>query len=75
MTLVVPQQLTALSNMNEISTTPLEGGLKRVKFAKTPIMSTYLLAFVVGDLSYIESVTKDAQKTVVRMSILSLIVS
>ncbi|CAJ0879935.1 13854_t:CDS:10 [Entrophospora sp. SA101] len=56
-TLIVPSELTALSNMNVISEKPLADGKKEVMFAKTPIMSTYLLAFVVGDLAYIEKKT------------------
>ena len=53
-TLVVPSDLQAVSN------TPVErecedvGGMRRVEYAKTPVMSTYLLAFVVGDLRSIE---------------------
>ena len=66
-TLTVPEQLTALSNMNEVGTSKQADGLKVVKFATSPIMSTYLLAFVVGDLGYIEGVTNDAQKTAVRV--------
>ncbi|KAJ9056680.1 hypothetical protein DSO57_1030462 [Entomophthora muscae] len=54
----VPAELVALSNMNVIEEHPLEGSqLKEVKFATTPIMSTYLLAFIVGDLDFIESHT------------------
>ncbi|CAJ0763078.1 15809_t:CDS:10 [Entrophospora sp. SA101] len=56
-TLIVPSELTALSNMNVISEKPLANGKKEVVFAKTPIMSTYLLAFIVGDLAYIEKKT------------------
>ncbi|KAI9290700.1 hypothetical protein K502DRAFT_326607 [Neoconidiobolus thromboides FSU 785] len=58
-TLRVPSNLVALSNMNAISDEPISGTeLKEVKFATTPIMSTYLLAFIVGDLEYIESHTE-----------------
>jgi len=32
--------------------------LNQVKFATTPIMSTYLVAFVVGELEYIETTAK-----------------
>jgi aminopeptidase 2 len=58
-TLTVPEQYTALSNMNTISETRsnMDGGLKTVVFATTPIMSTYLLAFAVGDFEYIEQNT------------------
>ncbi len=53
-TLVVPEDLTALSNTPIVEETPAGGGLKAVRFAETPVMSTYLLAFVVGHLSHIE---------------------
>ncbi|KAI1317204.1 Aminopeptidase 2 mitochondrial [Mortierella claussenii] len=33
--------------------------LKEVKFATTPVMSTYLVAFIVGKFEYIETVTKN----------------
>lgn len=33
--------------------------LKVVKYARTPIMSTYLLAFVVGEYDYVEDKDKD----------------
>ncbi|ORY04712.1 aminopeptidase [Basidiobolus meristosporus CBS 931.73] len=55
-TLRVPEELTALSNTDVISESKV-GGLKEVKFSTTPIMSTYLVAFVVGDLEYIEAST------------------
>ncbi|KAF9963760.1 Aminopeptidase 2 mitochondrial [Modicella reniformis] len=35
------------------------GRLKEVKFATTPIMSTYLVAFIVGKFEYIETVTEN----------------
>ena len=53
-TLVVPEDLTALSNTPIIEETSAGGGLKAVRFAETPVMSTYLLAFVVGKLSHLE---------------------
>uniref|UniRef100_A0A915PS54 Aminopeptidase n=1 Tax=Setaria digitata TaxID=48799 RepID=A0A915PS54_9BILA len=55
-TLVVDERLTALSNMNVVSETKVNNK-KVVKFATTPLMSTYLLAFVVGELEYIEGKT------------------
>ncbi|VDM46294.1 unnamed protein product [Toxocara canis] len=55
--LIVNEDLTALSNMNAISETKANGK-KTVKYATTPLMSTYLVAFAVGDLEYIEDKTK-----------------
>jgi aminopeptidase 2 len=54
-TLMVDQELTALSNMDILSETECGNGKKKVVFNKTPPMSTYLVAFVVGELNYIES--------------------
>ncbi|KAL1923606.1 uncharacterized protein VTP21DRAFT_8586 [Calcarisporiella thermophila] len=55
--LIVPEPLTALSNMPVVAETPLGQGLKEVKFDRTPVMSTYLIAFVVGELEYLEEMT------------------
>jgi aminopeptidase N len=44
-----PADRMAISNMPVAQTTPLGGGLQRVRFAETPKMSTYLLFLGVGD--------------------------
>ncbi|CAO3625904.1 unnamed protein product [Mucor fragilis] len=58
-TLNVPENLTALSNMNVISeaASSSDPTIKTVKYATTPRMSTYLLAFIVGSLEHIEGYT------------------
>ncbi len=64
-TLVVPSHLTAVSNTSVVSETLEPSGVKRVRFGETPPMSTYLLAFIVGDLDSVEGVSQDG--TVVRV--------
>jgi aminopeptidase 2 len=59
-TLIADKELTCLSNMDEASETEVKsemsGGTKKaVTFTKTPLMSTYLLAFIVGELKVIET--------------------
>ena len=53
-TLVIPSDLVAVSNMPIVSETGDGAGLSKKEFAETPVMSTYLLAFIVGDLKAIE---------------------
>ncbi|MEM7092466.1 MAG: M1 family metallopeptidase [Actinomycetota bacterium] len=48
--LEVPDHMLAVSAMSEVTRTPLRDGLVRIDYAPTPLMSTYLLAFVVGEL-------------------------
>jgi puromycin-sensitive aminopeptidase len=48
-TLIVPEKLTALSNGAITSSTPVADGKKRVSYERTMKMSTYLVAFVVGE--------------------------
>jgi len=47
---IVPEGRMALSNMPEMASQSLGGGLKKVQFAPSPKMSSYLLFFGVGDL-------------------------
>ncbi|MFA5841010.1 MAG: M1 family metallopeptidase [Candidatus Paceibacterota bacterium] len=56
--LIVPKGKTAISNTLPISTLEHEAGYEIIKFSPTPIMSTYLLAFIIGDFEYLESKTK-----------------
>ena len=53
-TLKAPLELTTLSNM-PVAAESVEGPLKTVRFQETPKMSTYLLAFVVGDLASVDA--------------------
>ncbi|KAG0307651.1 hypothetical protein BGZ98_010173 [Dissophora globulifera] len=57
LTLVAPQGVTCLSNMSVETITQLENGMQEVTFMKTPIMSTYLLAWAIGDFDFIEAYT------------------
>ncbi|ORY48209.1 hypothetical protein BCR33DRAFT_848237 [Rhizoclosmatium globosum] len=76
-TLVVAEDLIALSNMNVISTTPFINAagkkVKEVKFATTPIMSTYVTSCLrCWDFEYIETTATpkrpvDAQEITVRV--------
>jgi len=49
LTVTVPADLMAIGNMPIASSQALPGNLKRVRFATTPKMSTYLLFFGLGD--------------------------
>ncbi|KAL1923030.1 uncharacterized protein VTP21DRAFT_9406 [Calcarisporiella thermophila] len=55
--LTVASNLSTVSNMPISSEHSLDNQWKEVKFERTPIMSTYLLAFVIGELEYIEEFT------------------
>jgi len=59
-TLIADKNLTCLSNMDQASEKEVESKLssskkKAVTFNKTPLMSSYLLAFIVGELNVIET--------------------
>ncbi|XP_030076716.1 puromycin-sensitive aminopeptidase isoform X1 [Microcaecilia unicolor] len=59
--LIVPKDRVALSNMNVVERKPYpdDESLVEVKFAHSPIMSTYLVAFVVGEYDFVEARTSD----------------
>ncbi|KAH3680603.1 hypothetical protein WICPIJ_008223 [Wickerhamomyces pijperi] len=54
-TLISDKNLTALSNMDVKEVKELENDRKATIFNSTPLMSTYLVAFIVGDLRYVEN--------------------
>ena len=58
-TLIVPDHLVAISNMAEVDRKPREDGKAEVRYADSPIMSTYLVAFVVGPLETTDPVDVD----------------
>ncbi|KAE9468011.1 hypothetical protein C3L33_00153, partial [Rhododendron williamsianum] len=60
-TMEVPSELTALSNMPVIHE-ELHGQIKTVSFEESPIMSTYVVAVVIGSFDYIEDSTADGIK-------------
>ena len=59
-TLVVPRDRRALSNMPVASETDVDPDLKCVVFQRTPIMSTYLVAFIVGEYDYVEATDRNS---------------
>jgi puromycin-sensitive aminopeptidase len=60
-TLVVPEDLLAVSNSGEIGREPAGEGRVAVRFADTMPMSTYLVAFVVGPLVATDPVDVDGK--------------
>lgn len=54
----LPEDQVALSNMPVKSVQKGKTGLQVVTFDRTPVMSTYLLAWAVGDFEYVEDFTK-----------------
>lgn len=58
-TLVVPDHLTALANAAEAGREPAGDGRVAVRFADTMVMSTYLVAFIVGPLEVSDPVDVD----------------
>ena len=58
----IPEDQVALSNMSEKEVKPGTNGRKVVKFDRTPLMSTYLLAWAFGDFEYVEDFTRRKYK-------------
>ncbi len=58
-TLVVPDHVMAVSNSAVIAESIADDGRRVVKFDKTMVMSTYLVAFVVGELEATDPVDVD----------------
>jgi aminopeptidase N len=56
-TMTIPSHLTCFSNMPERSVVSLSRTLKRVAFLDSPLMSTYLLAFCVGEFDCVQALT------------------
>ena len=54
----IPEDQVALSNMPEKEVKPGKNGRKVVVFDRTPLMSTYLLAWAFGDFQYVEDFTQ-----------------
>jgi aminopeptidase N len=61
MSFVVPKAWTAVSNTPIVATTPVGSDRKRVLFAPTPKMSTYLVVLCAGDFDHL-SATADGVK-------------
>lgn len=59
-TLEVPSEVTALSNMPVVEE-KVNGDVKTVCYEESPLMSTYLVAFVVGLFDVIHDVTNDGK--------------
>jgi hypothetical protein len=56
----VPSEQVALSNM-PIVEEKVDGHLKTVSYQESPLMSTYLVAVVVGLFDYVEDCTSDGK--------------
>ena len=55
MTLVVPEDMIALTNTPELGREPADPGFVRVRFDRSMVMSTYLVCVVVGHLGLTEA--------------------
>ncbi|MCX6757979.1 MAG: M1 family metallopeptidase [Candidatus Nomurabacteria bacterium] len=60
--LIIPSDKTAISNTLPAIVKEHSAGFKIVSFDETPKMSTYLLAFIVGDFEWLEKKTRTGVK-------------
>eukprot|EP01060_Flectonema_neradi_P024043 TRINITY_DN3254_c0_g1_i1.p1 TRINITY_DN3254_c0_g1~~TRINITY_DN3254_c0_g1_i1.p1 ORF type:complete len:889 (+),score=233.93 TRINITY_DN3254_c0_g1_i1:43-2667(+) len=58
-TVIHSTAMMAISNMPEASIEQQPNGKTKTSFLSSPIMSTYLLAIIVGEFDYIQSTTKN----------------
>lgn len=56
--LIAPKDRLVLANTHAIAELQINDGTRAVQFATTPLMSTYLLAFVIGEFDYIEGISR-----------------
>lgn len=54
LTVVVPEKQLAISNTSTVSEAPVGEGKKKVVFAETPSMASYLMLFCLGDFEFVE---------------------
>jgi aminopeptidase N len=59
--IITDPNLTVLSNCG-IKSETFYNGLKITTFETTPIMSTYLVSFIIGEMGYVEGVSKSNKK-------------
>jgi tricorn protease interacting factor F2/3 len=62
--MIVDSDLTALSNGAVIAEEPADDGRKRVRFERTPKMSTYLLFFGVGEFEIVQDAEDERVRAV-----------
>lgn len=56
---MIPKNLIGLSNMPIVGEEIIDGDSKVIKFGRTPIMSVYLLAVVIGEYDFVEGTSAD----------------
>ncbi|MHB8462894.1 MAG: M1 family metallopeptidase, partial [Vulcanimicrobiaceae bacterium] len=64
MSFVIPKAWTAVSNTPVISTTPVGTAFKRVSFARTPPMQSYLVVLTAGDFQKISAMSDGVKLSV-----------
>jgi len=69
-TMNIPKDKMCLSNTSVLTEELTDNNMKRVSFLTTPVMSTYLLAFFVGNMDYVEKIdTKPISKNNLRIRV------